>query len=449
MPPSNSSAPTDGGGGSPPGDPRAVEHDAGAARPLGLFGAYGIELEYMLVSADTLDPAAAADELLEAAAGEHTDEFENGPIAWNNELALHVIEFKCNGPRPSLAGLAEDLAANVKLANSKLDREGRRLMPTAMHPWMDPADVKLWPHGTREIYDAFDRIFGCKGHGWANLQSMQLNLPFANDEEFGRLHAAIRFLLPILPGLAASSPIVDGLPNGILDNRLVVYRGNCAKIPSITGAVVPEAIGSIGEYHERLLAQVYRDLEPHDPERVLRHEWVNARGAIARFDRMAIEIRVLDVQETPYMDVAYAALVVEVLKLLVEERWADRKALDRWHENELGRLLELAERRGEDAGVSDRRYLSALGFRGSSTSLMGLWEHLIEQVSARGTLNVAAGRKLEHYLRHGSLATRIAKAVGLLPTRKKIERVYAELCDALASGEPFAPRTSPPAPLAR
>jgi hypothetical protein len=32
---------------------------------------------------------------------------------------------------------------------------------------------------------------------------------------------------------------------------------------------------------------------------VLRHEWVNARGAIARFDRSAIEIRVLDVAECP------------------------------------------------------------------------------------------------------------------------------------------------------
>ncbi|HET8699399.1 MAG TPA: glutamate-cysteine ligase family protein, partial [Gammaproteobacteria bacterium] len=245
---------------------------------------------------------------------------------------------------------------------------------------------------------------------------------------------------------AASSPIMDGLPNGILDNRLVVYRGNCAKIPSITGQVVPEAIGSIGEYHERLLEKIYRDLEPHDPERVLRHEWVNARGAIARFDRMAIEIRVLDVQETPFMDVAYAALIVEVLKLLVEERWADRRGLDAWHENELGKLLELAERRGEDAGVSDRRYLAALGFRGSSTNLLGLWEHLAEQVSARGTLDVATGRKLEHYLRHGTLATRIAKAVGLLPTHQKIERVYAELCEALASGEPFAPHAPAPPP---
>ena len=52
----------------------------------------------------------------------------------------------------------------------------------------------------------------------------------------------------------------------------------------MTGAVVPEPIGSIGEYHERVLEPIYADLAPHDPEGVLRHEWVNARGAIARFD---------------------------------------------------------------------------------------------------------------------------------------------------------------------
>ncbi|HZF31769.1 MAG TPA: glutamate-cysteine ligase family protein [Gammaproteobacteria bacterium] len=434
MPASNSSPPTDGrpGDGAPPAPPAA-------AKPLGLFDAYGVEIEYMLVDAETFDVAPGADELLEAAAGEHTDEFENGPVAWNNELALHVIEFKCNGPRPSLDGLDADFAANVALANSKLDAQGCRLMPTAMHPWMDPNDVELWPHGTREIYDAFDRIFGCKGHGWANLQSMQINLPFAGDEEFGRLHAAIRFLLPILPGLAASSPILDGQRNGILDNRLVVYRGNCAKIPSITGDVVPEPMGSIGEYHERLLERIYRDLAPHDPERVLRHEWVNARGAIARFDRMAIEIRVLDVQETPFMDVAYAALIVEVLKLLVEERWADRKSLDKWPTEELGKLLGLTERQAETAGVGDRRYLRALGLDKSGAELKTLWEHLIETVSARGTLSRQHGRFLEHYLRHGSLATRINKAVGLLPTHAKLRRVYEELCEALASGAPFAP----------
>jgi gamma-glutamyl:cysteine ligase YbdK (ATP-grasp superfamily) len=237
-------------------------------KPLGLFDAYGLEVEYMLVDGNTLDVAPAADQLLEAAAGELTDEFENGDVAWNNELALHVIEFKCNGPRRELAGLGKAFAANVALANEKLGREGLRLMPTAMHPWMDPAAVELWPHGTRTIYETFDKIFSCQGHGWANLQSMQINLPFAGDEQFGRLHAAIRFLLPILPGLAASSPIVDGERNGILDNRLVVYRNNCARIPSVTGEVVPDSIGSIGEYQERLLEPIYRDLAPHEPERV-------------------------------------------------------------------------------------------------------------------------------------------------------------------------------------
>jgi glutamate---cysteine ligase / carboxylate-amine ligase len=418
--------------------------EAAPKRPLGLFAAYGLEAEYMLVDGESLDVAPAADQLLEAAAGELTDEFVNGDVEWNNELALHVVEFKCHGPRPSLDGLGAAFAANVRLANDKLGREGLRLMPTAMHPWMDPNDVKLWPHGTRVIYDTFDRIFSCKGHGWANLQSLQINLPFAGDEEFARLHAAVRFLLPLLPGLAASSPVIDGERNGILDNRLVVYRGNCARIPSVTGAIVPEPVGSIGEYHERVLEPLYADLAPHDPEGVLRNEWVNARGAIARFDRMAIEIRVLDVQEAPAMDVAYAALIVEVLKLLCAEQWLDVAGMNRRRTEELGTLLDLAARRGERVGIDDKRYLRAFGFRGSGTELKGLWEHLIETVSARGSLGADTGRLLEHYLRHGTLATRIGKAVGLLPTRPKLMRVYEDLCEALADGTPFAP--PPPSP---
>ena len=306
-------------------------------------------------------------------------------------------------------------------------------MPTAMHPWMDPNDVELWPHGTRVIYDTFDRIFSCKGHGWANLQSLQINLPFAGDEEFARLHAAIRFLLPILPGLAASSPIIDGERNGILDNRLVVYRSNCARIPSVTGEVVPEPIGSIGEYHERLLEPIYRDLAPHDPEGCLRNEWVNARGAIARFDRMAIEIRVLDVQETPLMDVAYAALIVEVLKLLCTEEWLDGAG----HEPLAhGGARQAAHARGAARRGGRHRRQAVLGRvrlaqqRHRAQGAVGAFDR--NRVGARRARRRDTGRLLEHYLRHGTLATRIGKAVGLLPTRAKLERVYEELCEALA-----------------
>jgi hypothetical protein len=77
--------------------------------------------------------------------------------------------------------------------------------------------------------------------------------------------------------------------------------------------------------------------------------------------------------------------------------------------------------------------------------LKSLWEHLIETVSARGSLAADTGRLLEHYLRHGTLAMRIGKAVGLVPTRTKLKRVYEELCEALADGTPF----EPPPPTAR
>ena len=390
----------------------------------------------MLVDAESLDVAPAADALLESVPAA----LESGAIDLRHELALHVVELGCKAPRRTQEGVADAFAATVRVANGALGREGLRLMPTAMHPWLDPSRATLWPHGTeRVVYETLDRIFSCKTHGWANQQCLKIDLPFAGDEEFARLHAAIRFLLPILPGLAASSPVVDGERNGRSDNRLIAYRGKCARVPAVIGETVPEAVGSIGEYHERVLEPIYRDLEPHDPEGVLRHERINARGAIACFDRSRIELRVLDVQEAPAMDVAYAALIVEVLKLLCAEQWLDAEGMNRWRTERLATLLDLAARQGEGAGIAEKSYLRAFGYRGSETELKGLWEHLIETVSARGSLDADGGRLLEHYLRHGTLATRIGKAVGLVPTHAALHRVYQQLCEALADGTPFAP----------
>ena len=141
------------------------------------------------------------------------------------------------------------------------------------------------------------------------------------------------------------------------------------------------------------------------------------------------------------MDVAYAALIVEILKLLCTEQWIDRDGMNAWRTEDLGKLLKLTERQGEGTAVGDKRYLAGLGLRSSGVELKTLWEHLIETVSARGALDAATGRLLEHYLRHGTLATRIGKAVGLAPSRAKLKKVYEALAEALASGTPFAPST--------
>ena len=399
----------------------------------------------MLVDGETLDVAPAADALLEAAAGKLTDEFLNGDVAWNNELALHVIELNCNGPRPSLDGLGAAFAANVRLANEKLGREGLRLMPTAMHPWMDPNDVKLWPHGTRAIYDTFDRIFSCKGHGWANLQSHQINLPFAGDEEFARLHAAIRFLLPILPGLAASSPVVDGERNGILDNRLVVYRSNCARIPSVAGAVVPGAdrvdrrvsrararadlcgscaARSRGRAAQRMGQCARRDraVRPNgDRDPGLGRAGNAGDGRrVRRVDRRSLEAAV---RRAVARSGRHEPLAHGRARHPARARFAPRRGCRHRRQTLFERVRPpLGQRR-------DQRGLGAF-----DRDRVGAW------LAAAGT-----GRLLEHYLRHGTLATRIGKAVGLLPTRAKLTRVYEQLCEALAESTPF----TPPPPVAR
>jgi len=140
------------------------------AKPLSLFEAIGIELEYMIVAADSLDVCPITDRVLHSVAGAFEAEVELGDILVVQRLALHVIELKTTDPIGSLAGLSDRFQANVARINDLLLAHNARLMPTAMHPWMDPhAELKLWPHDYSAVYDAFNRVFDCTGHGWANL----------------------------------------------------------------------------------------------------------------------------------------------------------------------------------------------------------------------------------------------------------------------------------------
>lgn len=270
-----------------------------------LGSVYGVELEYMIVDRSSLDVAPIAEVLLGVAG-----EVEHPDLTWCNELVAHVVELKVTAPAASLTGLAEVFQSHVRRINALLEPHHALLLPSAMHPWMDPyKEMVLWPHGYNDIYAAFDRIFDCRGHGWANLQSIHLNLPFDGDEEFARLHAAIRMVLPLIPAIAASSPYRDGRASGELDGRLTVYKSNAARIPSVTGKVIPEPVFSKQAYIDTILEPMYADIAPLDPDGILQDEWLNARGAIARFDRNTIEIRVTDIQECPAADLAVLMMI--------------------------------------------------------------------------------------------------------------------------------------------
>jgi glutamate---cysteine ligase / carboxylate-amine ligase len=318
------------------------------ATPLSLFEGFGVEIEWMIVDAETLDIRPAADAVL----GDD-GEVDRGAMAWSNELVLHVLEAKTNGPAASLEGLAAVFHREVLEAERRLAPRGCRLLSGAAHPWMDPErETRIWPHEYTEVYRAFDRIFGVRGHGWANLQSTHLNLPFSGDADFAALHQAIRLVLPLIPALSAASPVLDGVVQPNLDERMERYRTNANRVPSVSGGVVPEPVASRRAYEEEVLGRIYRDMEPLDPSGVLRHEWVNARGAIARFDRGAIEIRVIDAQESPAMDLAVVELTVAAVRRLVDA--AGHAPLDGPPTGELRALLADTVKEADRASLGGR-----------------------------------------------------------------------------------------------
>jgi carboxylate-amine ligase len=401
------------------------------------FSGYGIELEYMIVDRADLSVAPIADRLLALGAGERCAEVCRGQLGWSNELVLHVIEVKNRAPSPSLAILPAAFETEVRHINSLLGPLGACLMPGAMHPWMDPRrETRLWPHDNEAIYRTYGRIFDTRSHGWANLQSMHINLPFAGDAEFARLHAAIRLVLPILPALAASSPIAGAVDTGCLDYRMQVYCGNSAELPSIAGMVVPETVSSPAEYEETILLPMYREIAPHDPEHVLRHEWLNSRGAIARFDRNAIEIRVVDTQECPRADLAVAAAASCAVQDLYHSDQAPLAAQQSIATGTLAGILHACIRDAEQAVIDDAAYLALFGYPGQRCQARELWRHLIGRMPREG--DAGAWREpLQHILEHGPLARRILRAVGSDYSRAHLQAVYSALCGCLQDGRMF------------
>lgn len=412
------------------------------ARPLSLFEGYGIEIEVVVVDAATLSVRPLVDELLRQAAGggEWVEDFDDGEIGWSNELVTHVVELKTNGPAPSYAGLAESFRASLGRMNAMLEKDwGARLMPTGMHPWMDPrSETRLWPHEHGPVYRAYDALFDCRRHGWANLQSVHLNLPFANEEEFGRLMAAARLVLPLVPALAASSPIVEGRATGWLDNRLLHYRDNAARLRAMTGDVIPEPVYDPEEYREQVLGVLYRELELAGADPVLHaQEWTNARGVIARFDRMALEIRLIDSQECSAADLAVCAAVSGVVRALVEERWSAFAEQARFPTAELAGLLAAAMREGPHAALANSAYAGLLGAADPvPASLGGLWRQLAEG-AFDGPAELEA--PLQLILGGGTLAERILRALGPDFGHEELRSVYLRLCDCLAAGSSFRP----------
>ncbi|MBI2786987.1 MAG: glutamate--cysteine ligase [Legionella longbeachae] len=399
-----------------------------------IFSVLGIEIEYMLVDKEYLNVQPKSDRILNALAGRHVNEVELGDIVISNELVMHVLELKNNGPKHLSAPIVEHFQKAILEIQPTLSEHNLMLMPSGAHPWMNPnLETVRWPYENNDIYQQYDIIFDCKGHGWSNLQSMHVNLPYANDEEFCQLHNIIRLILPLLPALAASTPILDGKATGLLDTRLQFYSQNQQCIPSISGDIIPEFIRTEEEYQQTILNPMYQDISSFDPDNLLQHPWLNSRASIPKFDHKAIEIRILDSQECVTADIAIAKCIYAILK-----NWYSSSQYYLENPCDTKRLKMLYDKslvRGFSTLIEDSELLIQWQVPKRLRTLHEVWSYLIERNSSALECNEQLA--LELILSQGNLSERILRASGENINLDTLKKVYAQLTSCLLSNEQF------------
>jgi gamma-glutamyl:cysteine ligase YbdK (ATP-grasp superfamily) len=239
-------------------------------------------------------------------------------FTFGKELQLHVMEIKANDPFKSPFEFEETMQKAVTTLNQIVQKHGAMLLGTGMHPLLKLQDTAVWPHYHKKIYRQYDRIFNLNQHGWLNIQSFHLNLPYQKEADAIQIHNQLANLCAYLPAIAASSPIFEGKKGPDIDNRLQFYKVNQKEVPSITGEVIPEYVTSLSQYKQEVIGKYSRDLATAGTDKtLLNREWVNSRGVIFRFDRCALEVRVMDEQECIKSDVALACFVRASLRGLI------------------------------------------------------------------------------------------------------------------------------------
>jgi gamma-glutamyl:cysteine ligase YbdK (ATP-grasp superfamily) len=387
----------------------------------------GPEHEFSLVD-ENLKALPIVDKVIKDLYGRVVNFVELGEFTFGKELQLHVMEVKSNKPFKSPKAFEETMHKAVLKLNELLERRyGASLLGTGMHPTLKLEETAVWPHRHKQIYEAFSRIFDLKQHGWLNIQSFQLNIPYADEAKAVLMHNLLAVVCAYLPAVSASSPIYEGHFGDYVDNRLYFYMENQREIPSVTGKVVPEYVHSFKQYKKEIIGRYSADLAKFGAHQcILNKEWVNSRGVIFRFERKALEIRVMDEQECIKSDVALSCFIRALLRGLMKanEPFLPTEVLAEDFKSVIKDGLEakVLHPNGPTARHVCKRFLKIA------------WENATAEEKEYLPL-------IEKRLEHGNLSDVIREKVEVRAQKTDMDEaildVYSKLLNSLKANEPF------------
>jgi carboxylate-amine ligase len=306
----------------------------------------GIEEEFALLDARTLDLVPRFEELRDVAAAE--DPLLSESIA--GELISSEIEIR--------SGRGEDLADALSRQRELRQRlfalaASRRIAlgATGTHPWADYREQpNIDTEHYRRVVDGLQYVARRN-----NTFSLHVHVGVREPDRAVRVCDRLRPVLPLLLAISANSPYVDGLDAGLHSARSQTFT------KSFPRCGIPDAFGSWGAYRDYVdflvrtgsiveYTQVWWSIRPH-------------------FSFGTVEVRICDAQSTAHEAEALAALIVACVaqaardddervpfadppRRMVEENFwrAIRWGLD-------GRLIDLDRAEEFPAGATTERLL--------------------------------------------------------------------------------------------
>ncbi|MFM9075325.1 MAG: hypothetical protein ACKORJ_07155, partial [Bacteroidota bacterium] len=154
------------------------------------FSSWETSIDYQIVHRDNLAVLPLAGAMIDKNGSRGSD----GLLTWSVARQPHVIRLRTTAPVANLNTLDNAYADDLRQIALTLETFNAMIVPGGMHPLMDPFRDQVTDKPKNDKEKLFRELFQCAGHAWVNQCPTKLTLPFADDEAFGRLHAAVRIV---------------------------------------------------------------------------------------------------------------------------------------------------------------------------------------------------------------------------------------------------------------
>jgi glutamate---cysteine ligase / carboxylate-amine ligase len=300
----------------------------------------GIEEELMILDSSSFDLVSAIDSLL----GEDPPSGQIKP-----ELLESVLEI-ATSPCPDISTAGAKLVSLRALARDRARSRGLEIGAAGTHPFARWEDQRVV---SEDRYRGLVRSLGFVARQEL-VFGMHVHVGMADAEEAIHVANGLRPHVPLLIALSANSPLWRGELTGLMSSRLPIFRA----FPRVG---LPPRFEDWGDFERRVETMVESGMiEDYT------YLWYDVRP----HPRLGtIEIRAMDSQTRVEHTIALSALVISLVKLLVEEfhRAAERLALP-WEILDENRWL--AARHGLEAKLLDHTSGELRGAREMAEALL-------------------------------------------------------------------------------